>query len=144
MKVDPPPYPGYREQPTVVTREYRVVFWEHQLPPDGSDIAPDQMGWAELTVDLSEVEDAHEAISWAEDNIDKELDGAGIAWAEPFGGEVGGALHGERIYALYAKVPEEDRFLHIAGWVPVIAPDPRAESAGYTLNLNHRHPLPPP
>ena len=31
------------------TWDYRVVFWEHQLPPGGSGISPDDMGWAELT-----------------------------------------------------------------------------------------------
>jgi hypothetical protein len=103
------------------------------------------MGWAELTVDLSEVEDAHEAIAWAEDNIDKQLDEVSIAWAERFGDEFRNAPRGERIYVLYAKVPDEDLFLQIAGWDPVVAPDPRAEqSAGAKLNLSRRHPLPPP
>jgi hypothetical protein len=35
MEVKEPPFPGYREQGAVPTRDYRVVFWEHQgVPPD--------------------------------------------------------------------------------------------------------------
>jgi len=75
------------------TWDYRVVFWEHQLPPEGSGISPDDMGWAELTFTLSDVQDVHEAIEWAEHNIDFELD------------KDGSGPRGERLYVLYAKVP---------------------------------------
>jgi len=152
MKVEPPPYPEYREQPAFATREYRVVFWEHQLPPEGSGTPPEQMGWAELTVDLSSVEDVHEAIAWAEGNIDKQLDDA---WAEgnKLLNDVGDEsfTHGERIYVLYARVPGEELlglfqqegqvpggalFLQIAGWDPTAAPE-----APEAMNLGRRRPL---
>jgi hypothetical protein len=74
MEVQPPPYPEYKTQHVEPTREYRVVVWQHQLPPPGSSIAPDEMGWSELTLDLTEVEDVQEAIAWAEGHLDEELD----------------------------------------------------------------------
>jgi hypothetical protein len=112
MEVRPPPYPEYREQGAVPTREYRVVFWQHQLPPPVGDVPPEQMGWAELTIDLADVEDVHEAIAWAESHIDEELDK-----------DSGEGPHGERVYVLYAKVPGEDWYIHIAGWDPVVSPE---------------------
>jgi hypothetical protein len=83
------------------------------------------MGWAELTLDLRDVEDVQEAIAWAEANIDAALD-------EGRSGEAG---HGERVYVLYVRVPGEDRYLHISGWVPVRSPD-----AGRDYNLERRRP----
>lgn len=123
MEVQPPPYPEYREQGAVPTRDYRVVFWQHQLLPEGSDISPEEMGWAESTVDLADVEDVHEAIAWSESHIDQYLDADSD---DP---------HGERLYVLYAKVPGEDWYAHIAGWDPVVSP--KAPEA----NLRRRHPL---
>jgi hypothetical protein len=32
------------------------------------------MGWFELTLELTDDEDVHEAIDWTENNIDQELD----------------------------------------------------------------------
>jgi hypothetical protein len=125
MEVQPPPYPAYREQKTVPTRDYRVVFWEHQLPPEGSNIPREQMGWSELTLDLVGVEDVHEAITWAESRIDEELD------------KDSQGPHGERVYVLYVKVPHEDWFVHIAGWDPTRAPN----AAG--IDNLRRRPLPP-
>jgi hypothetical protein len=126
VKVRPPPYPDYREHATFPTKEYRVVFWEQDLPPEGSDIRSDEMGWAELTIDLSDVEDVHEAIAWAESNIEIELD------------RDSEGPHGERVYVLFVKVPEPydklvdgDWFLQIAGWDPTV---------GRRFNLNRRRP----
>lgn len=118
-----PSSPGYREQGAVPTRDYRVVFWQHQLPPEESGIPRDEMGWSELTVDLSNVEDVHEAIDWAETHIDE-------YWDEGNDGP-----HGDRLYVLYAKVPEEDWYVQIAGWDPVIS------AAAPEANLHRRHPL---
>jgi hypothetical protein len=81
-------------------------------------------GWAELTVDLSDVEDVQEAISWAEANIDTQLDE----------GRPSNPPYGERLYCLYAKVPDENRYVHIAGWDPVLPPDDPA------WNLPRRRP----
>lgn len=127
VDVQPPPYPEYHTQHVQPTREYRVVFWEHQLPPGGSNIQPDQMAWTELTLDLTGVEDVHEAIAWAESHLDEELD------------KVISGPHGERLYVLYAKVPVPyegpDWFVQIAGWDPTRAMD--------VFNLSRRRPLPP-
>ncbi|HET6683067.1 MAG TPA: hypothetical protein VFG75_05165 [Gaiella sp.] len=124
METRDPPYPDYRTQGDVLAcRNYRVVFWQHQLPPVDSGIAPEQMGWAELTVDLVDVEDVQEAIEWAENRIDEYLN---IDGGEP---------HGERVYVLYVKVPREDRYLHISGWDPVRSPDAPAD-----WNLCRRRP----
>ena len=90
------------------TWDYRVVFWEHQLPPEGSGISPDDMGWAELTFTLSDVQDVHEAIEWAEKQL--------VANRGPYS-ESGTPVR-DREYVVYAKVPGEDRFLQIAGWNP--------------------------
>lgn len=125
VDVRPPPFPEYREQRVVPTREYRVVFWQHQLPPECSNVSSEVMGWSELTVDLADVEDVHEAIEWAEGHIDPYLD------------EDGDGPHGDRVYVLYAKVPNEDWYVHIAGWDPVISP------AVPERNLRRRHPLSP-
>lgn len=71
------------------------------------------MGWAELTRDLRHVEDVQEAIDWAEAKIDQVLNE----------GRPPDAPHGKRVYVLYVKVPEEDRYLQISGWDPVRTPD---------------------
>jgi hypothetical protein len=115
MDIRQPPYPEYRVQQEVVAcRDYRVVFWQHQLPPDGSGIAPAQMGWSELTVDLVDAADVQEAVAWAESNIDEYFDRLDRATDKS---------HGERLYVLYVKVPGEDRYLHLAGCDPTRSPD---------------------
>ncbi len=123
MDVTLGPAPSEDAVALMPTWDYRVVFWEHQLPPEGSGISPDDMGWAELTFTLSDVQDVHEAIEWAERNIDVELD------------KDGSGPHGERLYVLYAKVPRPfgggDSFVQIAGWDPTRSGD----------NLDRRHPL---
>jgi NADH:ubiquinone oxidoreductase subunit len=123
MDVVPPPYPEYREQGALATREYRVVFWQHQLPPEGSGIPAEQMGWSEHTVDLVKVDDVLEAIAWAEDHIDEYTDAAS---------------HAECTYVLFAKVPGEDWMLQIAGRDPTVEPGAPAEA-----NLSRDLPLPP-
>lgn len=123
MDVRPPPFaPVFAGQKVVPTREYRVVFWEHQLPPEDSGIPAEEMGWAELTVDLRDVEDVQEAVAWAEANIDPSLDQDHVG------------PHGERIYVLYAKVPDEDTYLHITGW------DPTLDRRVPERNLHRWHP----
>jgi hypothetical protein len=130
------PVAEYREQSDFrACRDYRVVFWEQQLPPSDLSLSREQtgwaadptaeMGWTEQTLDLTDVEDVQEAIEWAEANIDAALDQGGSA-AEP---------HGRRLYVLYVRVPEEDRYLHVSGWVPVR--DPRA---GRDYNLTRPRP----
>jgi hypothetical protein len=112
METRQPPIPEYRTQQEIVAvRDYRVVFWEHQLPPEGSGIQEEQMGWAELTIDLANAQDVQEAIEWAEAHIHSSLDRDND---EP---------HGERLYVLYAKAPGEDRYFQIAGLDPTRSPD---------------------
>jgi hypothetical protein len=116
VEVLPPPYPEYRDQQYgEPCRDYRVEFWEHQLPSEGSDTPPERVGWMELTVDLVAVQDVQEAIEWAEAHIDEALDEA-LDSLRPRG-----AAHGERVYCLYVKRPDEDEYLHVAGWNPTIA-----------------------
>jgi hypothetical protein len=103
MEVHPPPFPEYREHRQLETRDYRVVFWQHQLPPAG--YRPEDMGWAELTIDLDAAEDVHEVIEWAERYI---LD---------FAEEAPGSEHA---YCIYAKIPSDTTLLHIAGVDPTV------------------------
>jgi hypothetical protein len=105
MREVPPPYPEYREQRDTPTREYRVVLWEQPVM-EGTD--PERIGWGEMTIDLVDVEDVHEAIEWAERRL--------VENAGPY--SRGGAPVRDREYVLYAKVPGEDGFLQIAGWDP--------------------------
>jgi hypothetical protein len=90
--------------------EYRVVFWEHQLPPEGSGIADEKMAWTCFALDLTGVQDVYEAIEWADEHVNSFFDRASRQES-----------HGERLYVLYAKVPAKDVYLHIAGWDPVSA-----------------------
>ena len=106
----------------LVTTDYRVVFWQHQLPPDGSGISPEQMAWACFALDLTGVSDVHEAIAWAEANLDSRLD------------TFTSGRYGERVYVIYAKVPHEETYLHIAGW------NPTSDSTQPPFNLGRKHP----
>jgi hypothetical protein len=110
----PPPYPEYKEHSTEPTHEYRVVIWE-QPHMDGVD--PEQIGWGEMTIDLVGVEDVHEAIEWAERRLSTN--------AGPYSRSDDAVR--DREYVLYARVPDEDRYLQIAGW------DPTRNTAGDNL-----------
>jgi hypothetical protein len=105
MREVPPPYPDYREHWTAATREYRVVIWEQ---PVMEGVDPERIGWGEMTIDLADVEDVHEAIEWAERRLAKN-DGPCSRGGDPVR---------DREYVLYARVPDEDRFVQIAGWDP--------------------------
>jgi hypothetical protein len=98
MELREPPYPEYREQGSLATRNYRVVFWNHQVPPEGH--SAEQMGWAELTIDVVDAEDVHEVIAWAEAYL--------VDFAEEFPGT-------EHTYCLYAMVLPEARMTHSGG-----------------------------
>ena len=110
MDVRPPPYPEYRTQWERPASEYRVVLWEQPELEDGDseDIDPELIGWGEMTFDLVDVQDVHEAIEWAEKQL--------VANRGPYS-ESGTPVR-DREYVVYAKVPGEDRFLQIAGWNP--------------------------
>jgi hypothetical protein len=122
VEAKPPPYPDYREQQTEPTSEYRVVLWEQ---PEMEGTEPERIGWGEVTIDLVGVQDVREAIAWAERQL---AEGQG-----PY--SRGGDRVRDREYVLYAKVPDEDRFVQIAGWDPTV----NAE-AEPPYNLPRRHP----
>jgi hypothetical protein len=119
VDVRPPPYPEYPTQRERPTHEYRVVIWEQPAleKSDLQDIEPEMIGWGEMTFDLVDVEDVHEAIDWAEQQL--------AANRGPYS-ESGGPVR-DREYVLYVKVPDGDRFVQIAGW------DPSRNPAGENL-----------
>jgi hypothetical protein len=104
MDAQPSPYPEYKVQWSGVTSEYRVTIWEQ---PELSDVDPEHVGWGEITFDLVGVNDVHEAIRWAEQKL-----------AANEGPYSSGTPVRDREYVLYVKLPDEDRFVQIAGWDP--------------------------
>ena len=91
-------------------------------------VPAEQIGWGEVTYDLKGVLSVHEAIEWAERTLSSS-DG-------PF--SRGGTPVRDREYVLFARVPNEERFIQIAGWNPTVnAP------ATPPFNLLRRHPAPP-
>ena len=105
MDVKPSPYPEYKVQCSNVASDYRVTIWEQ---PELADVDPARIGWGEMTFDLGGVQDAYEAIQWAERKL--------AANEGPYSRS--GTPVRDREYVLYVKVPSEDRFLQIAGWDP--------------------------
>jgi|SRR5471032_3661792 len=110
MDVQPSPYPEYKVQWSRVTSEYRVTIWEQ---PEVPDVDPTQIGWGEITFDLVGVKDVHEAIQWAEQKL--------AANDGPYSSRSGTPVR-DREYVLYVKVPDEDRFVQVAGWDPTRNP----------------------
>jgi hypothetical protein len=100
---------------------YRVTLWEQPArPPDvdepragwsPSHEAP--MGWAEITFELVGAQDVREAIRWAEAALVSEEGPASRR----------GVPVQDREYVIYAKAQSEDRWLHVAGWTPVLPSD---------------------
>jgi hypothetical protein len=101
MQIGPPPdgYPGEWESET---QDYRVVFWHQQAPPDGH--TQEEMGYSELTYDVSGAEDVLEVVEWAETE----------------------AVREDSIYCIYAKLGPEVRdgggLLQVAGVDPTRDP----------------------
>jgi hypothetical protein len=70
------------------------------------------MGWAQMTFDLVGAQDVRDAIRWAD---------AKLASDEgPVSGD--GRPVDDREYVVYVKVPDEDRWLQVAGRNPVLVP----------------------
>lgn len=100
---------------------YRVTLWEQPArPPDGSRPrrgwsrypgAP--TGWEEKTFELAKTQDVRDAVSWAEAALES---GQGPASSR-------GVQVQDREYVVYAKLQSEDRWLHVAGSIPVLPPD---------------------
>ena len=100
---------------------YRVTLWEQPAsPPDidqprtGWSLSPGaSMGWEEMTFELVVAQDLREAIHWAE---------AALASDEGPASRRGVPVQ-DREYVIYAKARSEDRWLHVAGWTPVLPSD---------------------
>jgi len=110
MDARPAPYPDYHNESDWPAAAYRVGLWEQ---PERPDIDPEQLAWHEMTFDLTEARDVREAIAWAE---------AKLAAGEGPLSRTGVPVQ-DREYLVYAKVPNEDRWLHVAGWLPTRPPD---------------------
>ena len=101
---------------------YRVTLWEQPAGPPDTDqrrtgrwspspSAP--MGWEEMTFELVGAQDVREAIRWAD---------AALASDEGPASRRGVPVQ-DREYVIYAKAQSEDRWLHVAGWTPVLPSD---------------------
>ena len=120
MEAKPPPYPEYRTQWAQPTFEYRVVLWEQ---PEIENVDPETIGWGEMTFDLVDAQDVQEAIEWAEHQL-----ASGLG---PYSSS--GTAVRDRECVIYARVPDEDRFVQVAGW------DPSRSPRGENLRRLNRH-----
>jgi hypothetical protein len=122
--VDARPAPDvYDDELWELAAAYRVTLWEQPTRPSDIDaprigwsVPPGaHMGWEEMTFELIGAQDVRDAIHWAE---------AALASDE---GPV--SRHGRpaerREYVIYARLRNENRWLHIAGWPPVLPRDSR-------------------
>jgi hypothetical protein len=110
------------DEPWDVAATYRVTLWEQAAETPGIDqprigwspFSEAAMGWEEMTFDLVGAQDVREAIQWAEAKL------------ASHGGPASrrGVPVQDREYVIYAKVPNEDRWLQLAGSTPVLAPEP--------------------
>jgi hypothetical protein len=115
----------YDDESWEVVAAYRVTLWEQPAePPDldeprvGWSPHPGRrggapMGWEEITFELVGARDIRDAIQWAE---------AAFAAGDGPTNRRGVPVQ-DREYVIYAKAENEDRWLHVAGWVPVLPPD---------------------
>jgi hypothetical protein len=71
------------------------------------------MGWEEMTFELAGAQDVREVIQWAETTL---ASGEGPASRR-------GVPVQDREFVIYAKAQSEDRWLHVAGWIPVLPSD---------------------
>jgi hypothetical protein len=100
---------------------YRVTLWEQPLKSPGAEQPREgwssfpgaPMGWEELTFELVGAGEVREAIQWAEAAL--------AAGKGPASGRGRTVQAGE--YVIYARLENEDRWLHVAGWPPVLPPD---------------------
>ena len=104
---------------------YRVTLWEQPATPPhfdqpqhGSEPFPvplqgAPMGWEEMTFELVGAQDVREAIQWAETTL---ASGEGPVSRR-------GVPVQDREYVIYAKAQSENRWLHVAGWTPVLPSD---------------------
>jgi hypothetical protein len=111
----------YGSEPWEAAAAYRVTLWEQAAKrPDAdqqrmgwSPFPGAPMGWAQITFDLVGAQDVREAIQWAEKTL--------AAHEGPVSRD--GVQVQDWEYVIYAKGPTEDRWLQVAGWTPVLAPE---------------------
>jgi hypothetical protein len=124
--VDPRLAPDvYDDEQWELAAGYRVTLWEQPAEPPDIDQPPRglepepapfpgaPMGWEEMTFELVGAQDVREAIQWAETTL---ASGGGPASRR-------GVPVQDREYVIYAKAQSEDRWLHVAGWLPVLPSD---------------------
>jgi hypothetical protein len=125
--VDARPAPDvYDDEAWGLAAVYRVTLWEQPAtPPPNIDqpargLEPEPvafpaapMGWEGMTFELAGAQDVREVIQWAETTL---ASGEGPASRR-------GVPVQDREYVIYAKAQSEDRWLHVAGWIPVLSSD---------------------
>ena len=112
----------YEGEPSVAATAYRVTLWEQPArPPDierprtgWSPYPSAQMGWEYVTFDLVDAEDVRQVIRWAE---------ARLASSKGPSSSRGYPVDDQE-YVIYAKVPNGDLWLQVAGRHPVLGPEP--------------------
>ena len=111
----------YDDESWELAAAYRVTLWEQPAGPPEADQPRTEwspfpgalMGWEEMTFELVGARDVREAIQWAE---------AALASGEGPASRAGRPIQ-EREYVIYARLQNENRWLHVAGWPPVLPPD---------------------
>ena len=120
--MDPRPAPDvYDDEPWELVAAYRITLWEQPARPPkidqpASGPAPypgAPLGWEETTFELDGPQDVRGMIQWAERAL-----AAGEGPASRRGVPVQ-----DREYVIYAKAHSENRWLHVAGWTPVLPSD---------------------
>jgi hypothetical protein len=100
---------------------YRVTLWEQPASPSDADqlragwspFPGALMGWEEMTFELVGAKDVREAIRWAEAAL-ASGEGPASRRARPVQ---------NREYVIYARLQNENRWLQVGGWPPVLPPD---------------------
>jgi hypothetical protein len=118
MDARPAPDRDYASEPSEVATAYRVTLWEQPARPPDIDRPREgwsphpgaPMGWEWMTFDLVGAQDVREAIRWAD---------AALAAHEGPASRRGCPVDG-RESVIYAKVPNEDLWLQVAGRTPVL------------------------
>jgi hypothetical protein len=119
MDARPSPDRDYASEPAELATAYRVTLWEQPARPwdiarPGTGWSPypgAPMGWEHMTFDLAGAEDVREAIQWADETL---ASNGGPASRR------GCPVHDQQ-YVIYAKVPNEDLWLQVAGRHPVLS-----------------------
>jgi len=120
--VDARPAPNvYDDEPWELAAAYRITLWEQPArppnfdrPASGPEPFPGALvGCEEMTFERAGAQDVREVIQWAETAL---ASGEGPASRR-------GVPVQDREYVVYVKAQSEDRWLHVAGWTPVLPSD---------------------